>query len=122
MRADERAVQEFFDGSPRGLELYRTVAEVVSALGDVEVRVTKSQIAFRHHKGFAYVWRPGRYVTSDVPMVLSIALPTPLRSTRFKEVAHPAPRVWMHHLELLDATDVDDELRGWLADAFAAAG
>jgi hypothetical protein len=42
-------------------------------------------------------------------------------SDRFKEIAHPAPRVWMHHLELRDVSEVDDQVSGWLANAYEAA-
>ena len=94
----------------------------MAAIGPAEVRVTKSQIAFRRRKGFAYVWRPGQYVRSDFPAVLSIALPEQLASDRFKEVVHPSAGVWMHHLELDDPGQVDDEVRDWLADAYASAG
>ena len=92
--------ESFFAGHPDGLAVYHAVARTVAALGDSQVRVTKSQLAFRRHRGFAYVWRPGQYVASTVPAVLSIALPREVRSARFKEVVHPAPSVWMHHLEL----------------------
>jgi hypothetical protein len=47
----------------------------VSTIGDASVIVTKSQAAFWCRKGFAYVWRPGQYVDSDVPAALSIAQP-----------------------------------------------
>jgi len=40
---------------------------------------------------------------------------------RFKEVAHPAPGVWMHHLELRDRSQVDAVVRGWLAAAYESA-
>jgi hypothetical protein len=53
---------------------------------------------------------------------LSIALPHELASARFKSLAHPSPSVWMHHLELAEPAEVDDEVRGWLAEAFANAG
>jgi hypothetical protein len=111
----------FFAGSPEGLACHRAVAEAISRLGEAEIRVTKSQIAFRRRTGFAFVWVPGRYVKSDVPAVLSIALPREVVSARFKEVAHPAPRVWMHHLELRSPGQVDDEVRAWLREAFDAA-
>lgn len=119
---EERAVEEFFDGSTLGLLLCRAVADAVDSIGPADVRVTKSQVAFRRWKGFAYVWRPGRYVRSEVPAVLSIALPVRLDSERFKSVVHPAPKVWMHHLELTDPGQVDDQVRGWLDDAYASAG
>lgn len=109
--------EELFAGSPAGLALYRVVADTVAAIGAADVRATKSQVAFRRRRGFAFVWRPGQYVTSDVPAVLSIALPREIVSSRFKQVAHPSPSVWMHHLELTDPGQVDDEVRGWLAEA-----
>lgn len=110
--------EQFFAGSPTGLSRYRAVAEMISSIGPAEVRVTKSQIAFRRRKGFAFVWRPDRYLTSDVPAVLSIGLPCELHSPRFKEVVHPTARVWMHHIELRDRSEVDAEVRGWLAAAY----
>ena len=72
-------------------------------------------------RGFACVWRPGRYIHSDVPAVLSLALPVELHDERFKQVVHPAAYVWMHHLELASAADVDDQVRCWLRQAFDAA-
>lgn len=113
--------QDFFANSPSGLELYSSVAEAVTGIGPVDIRVTKSQIAFRHRKGFAWVWRPDQYVRSDVPAVLSFALPRPLESSRLKEVAHPAPSVWMHHLELREVDDLDAEVIRWLGAAYEAA-
>lgn len=56
-----------------------------------------------------------------MPAVLSIALPRRLHSARVKEVVHTAPQAWMHHLELRGVGDLDDELAGWIAEAFDAA-
>lgn len=111
-------VESFFGGSPEGLQLYRAVESLVSQIGEAGVRVTKSQVAFRRRKGFAYLWRPGQYVTNDVPAVLSIPLPRAVRSDRFKSVAHPSQKVWMHHIELRDPAQVDDEVGGWLTEAY----
>jgi hypothetical protein len=72
--------EEFFAGSPAGLALYRAVAGVISSIGPAEVRVTKSQVAFRRRKGFAFVWRPGQYVKTDVLAVLSFGLPREVRA------------------------------------------
>jgi len=88
----------------------------------MEVRVTKSQVAFRRRRAFAYVWRPGTYVKSVVPVVLSLALPYEAASPRFKEVAHPSPGVWMHHLELLDTNQLDGEVVEWMRQAYEGAG
>lgn len=113
--------EELFAGFPRTLAVCRAVGSAVATVGDATVGVTRSQVAFRRRRGFAWVWRPGQYVRSEVPAVLSVALPRELGSDRFKEVVHPSPRVWMHHLELHEPEEVDDEVVSWLAEAWAAA-
>ena len=90
-------------------------------IAEVQVRVSKSQIAFRRRRGFAYVWRPAQYIDSDVPAVLSIALGRQLHSSRFKEVVQPSAKVWMHHLELREPAQVDQEVKSWLREAYDAA-
>ena len=64
---------------------------------------------------------PRPVLRSDVPAVLSIALPEPVDSPRIKETVHPSARVWMHHIELRRPADVDAEIVGWLSRAHAAA-
>jgi len=125
MRADEvpTTPEEFFAAHPEGWALYEAARGAIDACGPCEVRVSVSQIGFRRRRGFAYVWRPGRWLAHpQAPVVLSIALSRRLESTRFKQVAHPSPAIWMHHLELSAPEDVDDEARGWLAEAYEAAG
>ena len=117
-----RRPEDLFDGFPRGLAVCRAVEQAVATIGDATVVVSKSQVAFRRRRGFAYVWRPGQYVDSDVSAVLSLALPHEVVSDRFKEVVHPSSQVWMHHLELDDAAQVDDQVHAWLQEAYAAAG
>jgi hypothetical protein len=53
--------------------------------------------------------------------VLSIALSHKLSSERIKEVVHPSANVCMHHVELREASEVDDQVRAWLAEAHADA-
>jgi predicted transport protein len=114
--------EDFFEGSDRGLVLYRAVVQAMQSFdADVDLRVSRSQIAFHRRRGFAYVWVPGRYVKSAVPLVLSIAVDRPLNSERFKEVVHPSPTVWMHHLELHETADIDGEVIGWLQTAYESA-
>jgi hypothetical protein len=116
--------EELLAGHPEALDAFRRVSAVLDGLGDYEIRTTKSQITFRGgRRGFAYLWRPGQWLSDpDAEVVLSIAAPRRIRSDRFKEVVHPSARVWMHHLELHDPGDLDDEVRDWLAEAMEAAG
>jgi hypothetical protein len=96
---------------------------MIASIGPAEIRVSKSQVAFRRRRGFAYIWIPGQYLsnpTADV--VLSIATPEPLESDRWKEVVRPGPTTWMHHLEVRSIEELDREVLGWLTLAFDAAG
>lgn len=115
-------VADFFAGHPDGQVVAAAVVATVATIGPYDVRVSRSQVAFRRRIGFAYLWRPGQYVTSDVPAVLSVALPREDASPRWKQVVHPAAHVWMHHLELRTPDEVDEDVVGWLAEAYAAAG
>lgn len=64
---------------------------------------------------------PGQYLPSDMPPVLTIALPRRVPSPRFRLIAHPLASVWMHHLELPDASTIDSEVASWLREAYDAA-
>jgi hypothetical protein len=110
--------EEFFAGHPVALAAFLRVRSVLERLGPLDIRTTKSQVAFRRSRGFAYLWLPGQYLTDPTAdVVLSIALGRHDPSPRFKEVAHPSPKHWMHHLEIDDPEDVDDEVVGWLREA-----
>ena len=116
------APERFFDGDPTGLAIFRAVQAAVGGIGPAEIRTTVSQVAFRRRRGFAYLWRPSRYLRPPTPpAVLSIALSLPLSSRRFKEVVNPAKGVWMHHLELAAPEAIDPEVVRWLRQAYAEA-
>lgn len=113
----------FLDGHPVAISVYEEIRDRLGELGPFDVRTTKSQIAFRRKRGFAYLWLPGQYLQRpDADVVLSIALGREVRSDRFKEVAHPADRHWMHHLELEGPDGIDGEVVEWLEEAFERAG
>lgn len=114
---------EFFAGHPGALAVFDRVCSVLGQLGPFSVAISASQVAFRRRRGFAYLWLPGRYLAKPTSgLVLSIALGRHDGSGRFKEVAHPAPAHWMHHLEIRDVSDLDDEVVAWLREAAERAG
>ena len=105
-------------GDPVAMATYERVRLELEALGPVVIRTTKSQIAFRRRRAFAWLWRPGQYLRGPAaPIVLTIALGRHDPSPRFKEVVHPTPRHWMHHLEVFDPASIDDEVIRWLREA-----
>lgn len=119
MAQDPADVEAFFEGHPDALAVYRSVRSMAEAIGSIDVRVTRSQVAFRRRRGFAYLWLPGRWLAKPAAeVVLSIALGRRDESPRFKQVVQPARDVWMHHLEVRASGEIDDEVRGWLEEAF----
>jgi hypothetical protein len=114
-------IERFFDEHPVGLSVHDRVVPLLDSFGPYDVRVTRSQVAFRRRSGFAYLWLPRRYLRRGSDVVLSVALDRKVASPRWKEVAHPAAGTWMHHLELNAVEDIDDEVADWLAEAYRAA-
>jgi hypothetical protein len=118
--------EDLFAAHPLALALVERVRATLAEmpeLGPVEIRTSKSQVAFRRRRGFAYVWRPGRYLRHPAAeAVLSIALPRRIDSARWKEVVEPAPGRWIHHLEVDSVSEIDPEIVGWLAEAARGAG
>jgi hypothetical protein len=115
---EEAGIDSFFAGRPTAHEVFRRVRSALEATGGCTVRVSLSQVAFRRRRGFAYLWLPGRYLTHPAAeVVLTVALGRHDRSPRWKEVVHPARRHWMHHLEVHDPAEIDEEVQGWLREA-----
>ena len=113
----------FFAGHPAGLAVFEAVRDSIASIGPAEVRISRSQVAFRRRRGFAYLWLPGRWLARPAAeVVLSLALGRLDPSSRWKQVAHPSPAIWMHHLEVRDVADLDEEVRAWLREAFEHAG
>jgi hypothetical protein len=116
-------LDELFAGRDESRHIFEAVRRVVEAVGPAELRVGKSQVSFRRHNAFAWAWTPGRYLRGKTaPLVLTLAFPDRDVSSRWKETVEPRPGHFTHHLELCSAADVENEVRGWLRDAWAAAG
>lgn len=115
-------IDAFFAEYESGRPLFEAVWRIVDGFEGVERRVSKSQIAFRHRVGFAWVWVPGRYLMGAVsPLVISVALRRRDHSSRWKEVVEPKPGYYMHHLEVRSIEEIDGQVAGWLQEAWSAA-
>ena len=121
--AQAMTLDEFFAGHDVSKRIFETLDEMIVALGPAEIRVTKSQVAFRRRRTFAWAWMPSMYLRGKpVPLVLTLALRRRDPSPRWKEIVEPTPGRFMHHMELRSSTDIDDEFRAWLQEAWADAG
>ena len=123
MSTDREEIDAFLTGCDDALLIYSALERLLERLGPFETRVTRSQIAFRRKRGFAWVWVPGRYLHGNAAaLVLSVALAGRDASPRWKEVVQPAPGRWMHHLELHSPADIDGQVLAWLQTAWQQAG
>jgi hypothetical protein len=103
--------------------LYDRLLESISCLGEVEIRVTRSQVAFRRQKNFGWVWIPTQYLhRKAAPLVLTLAMRRRDSSPRWKQIVEPYPGRFTHHLELYSVRDVDEEVETWLKEAWQQAG
>jgi len=118
--APEIPLAEYFAGFEASEALFRAVRHAVASIDpDVAVRSTKSQVAFRRRTAFAWAWIPAKYLRgTTTPLVLTVDLPRRDASPRWKEVVEPRPGRFTHHLELSAADDIDDEVLGWLREAW----
>ncbi len=116
-------LDEFFHGHEDSRPLCDALLDAVNGIGRVEMTVSKSQIALRRKKQFAWIWIPGKYLRGKTaPLVLSLAFPQRDPSPRWKEIVEPAAGRLMHHLELYSIHDLNDEVRTWLQTAWESAG
>ncbi len=118
------ALDDYFRDQPQSRQLFDALREQIEAIGRVEMVVTKSQVAFRRARPFAWAWRPGQYLRGRglAPLVLTLAFPRRDPSPRWKSVVEPARGRFIHHLELFSAADLDEQVRGWLRAAWELAG
>lgn len=115
-------VDEFFADYPESRQLFEALRCAVEAIGPAELRVTRSQIAFRRRVAFAWAWAPARYLRgATAPLVLTLSFHRRDASPRWKEIVEPAPGRFTHHLELYAVGDIDDQVRNWLQEAWLAA-
>ncbi len=114
---------EFFDGHPRAKALFEIVRDAIAQIGTADIHVTKSQVSFRRRKNFAWVWLPGRHLRGKklAPLVLTFSLTRSDGSPRWKQIVRTSARRYTHHLELFSQADIDNQVRGWLLEAWKAA-
>lgn len=114
----------FTSADPLARELFEAVRAAIEPLGEIEIRPTKSQVAFARRLAFAWTWMPAQYLRGSklAPLVLTLDLPRHDESPRFKQIVEPRLGRFTHHLELYSTKDLDDEVLRWLREAWEHAG
>ena len=116
-------LKEYLDVHPDSADLLEHLRKAIGALGPVEEKESRSQLAFRRRRNVALAWAPGQYLGKrGAPLVLTLTFPERDQSSRWKEIVEPSPGLYTHHLELNDPSEIDDQVRVWLQRAYDAAG
>lgn len=103
-----------YDGAKAALRpIYDALLAVARSLGpDVEVVVQKTGVSFRRHKQFAVVQAP-----SSKRVQLGLNLPVTPADQRVTATSG----MCSHRVDLTSLEDVDQAMRIWLGEAYAAA-
>ena len=117
----ESDVLFFFDGKPRELALFEELFGLMEqAFPEASVKVQKTQISFYGRHLFAAASLPVRR-KRDWPehcIVVTIGLSHRLESPRVAVAVEPYPNRWTHHVLISGEGQIDDELMGWLREAY----
>jgi len=113
-------IENVFGRMPGALELYGHVERLLLGFPGVTVVARKTQVGFRHKRMFAWVWLPIRRVKGrpESYVVLSLGLRRKIDSARAAGAVEPYPGRWTNHLIIAREADLDDELIGWLKEAY----
>ena len=111
----------FFDGMPRMLPVYEALRErLQSAYPELGVKVTKTQISFRNRYVFAMASLPWRRVRGwpEEYLLVSFGLSYPKSAPRIVQSVEAYPNRWTHHVLVERPEEIDEELLGWLDEAY----
>ena len=105
--------------------LYELFCEkLLAEFPDTQVKVQKSQISFYNRHLYACVSFLKVRKKAELPdsyFVLTLGLPAPLESARVAAKTGPYPGRWTTHFVISDPSDLDEELLGWVAQAYCFA-
>ena len=107
----------FFAGKPEEQALYEIFrSRLLAEVGEARIKVSKTQITFSGKYGFAFVSHPRR--KKDQSILVSFGLFHRQESDRIQYASEPYPNRWTHHMLIQTPEEIDDELVGWIQEAY----
>ncbi len=111
----------FFDGRPLELALYEALfRRMEAAFPEASVKVQKTQISFYSKHLFAAASLPVRR-RKEWPrhcILVTFGLSHQVSAPRIAVATEPYPNRWTHHVVVAGEREVDEELLGWLREAY----
>ncbi len=113
-------LEALFEDRPKAKRMFDATRSLIEALGPSKMGVRKTQVAFRVERNFALVWLPQMWVRRpEGSITLAFALGRRVDHPRIEESVEPRPGQWTHHVIVEEEADLDGDVRGWLAEAYA---
>jgi hypothetical protein len=111
------SVEAVFAGKQAvALETYRALAARVGAFGPFEAAAKTASIHLNRRSAFAGV-HPRK-----AAILLVIRTAAPIESPRVRKLERVSAHRWHNELLLSAPAEVDDEVMGWLGEAYALSG
>lgn len=112
----------FFDQHPAVYPLYEEFQKkLILYYPETKIKVQKSQISFYNRHLYACVSFLRVKKKAELPdnyFVLTLGLPAPLESNRVAVKTGPYPGRWTTHFVISKPSDLDEELFGWVEQAY----
>lgn len=112
---------QFFETSPAALPIYEAFERRVrEEIGEVEIRVHKTQISFYNRHLFSCVsFIKARKAKERPPiyLVVTFGLRRKAESPRIDIATEPYPNRWTHHVTVSSPEEIDEELMDWVKEA-----
>ena len=110
---DRAGALAFFAGHDAAHRLFHALLAKAEAWGPIELTATKSRVAITPRT--RVIWCHA--ANNDGSIWLGFLLPRRLQSPRLRSA--PAGGRWSHHVKVGSQADLDQELLGWLHEAYA---
>lgn len=111
-------VEAFLAGKPEGARsLFEAFAGLVEGCGPVMVAAGRTRVGFQRRMIFAAVDRLGAG-----GLAAHVVLARRLEHARFTRVESISPGNHVHHFRIRDPAELDEEVAGWLREAYGTAG
>lgn len=111
----------FFENHEAALPLYEKLEDAIrETIGDVRIKIQKSQISFYNRHMFACVSFARVRKKSDCPkdyIVVTFGLSYKKESPRIDVATEPYPNRWTHHVLVSTPEEIDEQLMGWITEA-----
>ncbi len=112
----------FLGSQPGVIPIYETLAgKIFASYPDTGIKVSKSQISFSNRHLYACVSFSRVKKKKELPenwFVLTLGLNYPLESPRAAAKTEPYPGRWTTHIVISTEEDLDEELLGWIGQAY----